>query len=97
MTPLLIAVAVTVAAATATWFFCMRPMLRRGGAAGAGCCPVPKRNIEAELRTTRRELQRLQQAGTPTQLVEPRATTPPGREAQEAPGAERVKSPLSVQ
>lgn len=81
MTTLLIALTATVAAAAVTWFFCMRPMLRKGGTAGVGCCPAPARNIQDELRVARSELQRLQQADTPTQSAEPSATTPPGREA----------------
>ncbi len=84
MTTLLIALTATVAAAAVTWFFCMRPMLRKGGTAGVGCCPAPARNIQDELRVARSELQRLQrlqQADTPTQSAKPSTTTPPGREA----------------
>lgn len=70
MTTILIALLGTAAATAVTWFFCMRPVLRKNGTADANCCVVSARSIEDEIRATREGLQRLQQAGiTPVERL----------------------------
>ncbi len=64
MSPLLITLGGTVAAAAVTWFFCMRLMLRKDGAADASCCAAPARSIEDEIRAAKEDLHRLEQANT---------------------------------
>ena len=59
MITVLIALGGTAAAAAVTWFFCMRPMLRKDGSADASCCAAPARSIEDEIRSAREDLQRL--------------------------------------
>lgn len=70
MTTILIALVGTAAAAAVTWFFCMRPMLRKNGTADANCCAAPARRIEDEIQAAREDLQRLQQAAiTPVERL----------------------------
>lgn len=57
---ILIALGGTAAAAAVTWFFCMRPMLRKDDAANASCCA--ERSIDDEIRSAKDDLRRLQQA-----------------------------------
>jgi hypothetical protein len=64
MSPLLITLGGTAAAAAMTWFFCMRPMLRKDGTADASCCAAPARSIDDEIRAAREDLHRLQQANS---------------------------------
>jgi hypothetical protein len=59
MNTALIALAGTAAAVALTWFFCMRPMLRRNRTADQGCCAGPGENIDEQIRTAREELARL--------------------------------------
>lgn len=60
MITVLIALGGTAAAAAVTWFFCMRPMLRKDGSADASCCAAPTHSIEDEIRSAREDLQKLQ-------------------------------------
>lgn len=64
MSAFLIALGGTAAAAAVTWFFCMRPMLRKDGTADASCCTAPAHSIEDEIRAAQEDLHRLQQANT---------------------------------
>jgi peptidoglycan/LPS O-acetylase OafA/YrhL len=60
VTPILVSLAATAAAAFLTWRFCMRPMLRTRNASSAdGCCAKPARDVEAEIRAARAELESL--------------------------------------
>lgn len=64
MTTILIALGGTAAAAAVTWFFCMRPMLRKDGTADASCCVPAAPSIDDEIRSAKDELSRLQRAHT---------------------------------
>jgi len=59
MNTVLIALAGTAAAIALTWFFCMRPMLRRTGTADQGCCANPTESIDEQIRAAREELAQL--------------------------------------
>jgi hypothetical protein len=49
-----------------TWFFCMRPMLRKSSTANSSCCAPPSSSIEQEIGAAREELERLQNADRAT-------------------------------
>jgi hypothetical protein len=66
MSTALFALAVTAAAVAMTWFFCMRPMLRKSGTANSSCCAPPSSSIEQEIGAAREELERLQNADRAT-------------------------------
>jgi hypothetical protein len=42
----------------------MRPMLRKDGTTGTGCCSAPPSSIDQEINSTREELQRLRIAAS---------------------------------
>lgn len=65
MTTVLIALAGTAAAAALTWFFCLRPMLRKsGGTPDQGCCASPPQAIDGQILAAREELAQLRRART---------------------------------
>lgn len=78
MNTVLIALAGTAAAIALTWFFCMRPMLRKTGTTDQGCCAGPAKNIVGQIRAAREELTQLRSAHPGTG---PDGVPPPRREA----------------
>jgi hypothetical protein len=60
MNTVLIALAATAAAIALTWFCCMRPMLRRMGAADEACCASQEQSIDDQIRAAKDELSQLQ-------------------------------------
>lgn len=61
MSTLLIALA-AVAAIVLTWFFCLRPMLRRTGSETDVCCAPTSQRADELIRAAREELSQLQNA-----------------------------------